>query len=169
MAKEPDEQAPPTLAEFNDEDYCRDVLQLDEHMTEDTLDQELLNDAAIYGIEMAPSKAHISVCDSMATIESAHARTGSMASCASLSTNATSRSSSDDLKSHERQSPSFSDYDRYLQRADSAVLVAPPMPPEPAPSIFSVSTRKSYSSIKSGISSRFRGFRRMKASNANMK
>lgn len=166
MANEADKNT--MLAEFNDQDYCKDVLQLDQERTEDLLDQELINEAATFGIEVPrPSKAHISVCDSTATVESRHARTGSTASRTSLSTNATSRSSSD---GKSRPSASFSSYDRFIEQAADAPDEHPlPPAPEPAPSIFSVSTRKSYSSIKSGITNRFRGLRRKKTSSDILK
>lgn len=156
-----------TMAEFNDTDYWRDVLLLDAESTEDLIDKKIIQQAAILGVEIAPpSKGHISLCDSSVTVESRHARTGSTGSQASVSTDATSRYSSDVRKKENRQSTSFVEYDKFLEQGQTGAFLAAAS--EPAPSIFSVSTRKSYSSIRSNFKNRFR-LRRNKESVENLK
>lgn len=155
-----------TLAEFNDTDYFDQVLSFQGGPnTEEDIDRILAEEAAILGVEVAPPiTSYESLYDSTGTVQSRHARTGSSASQASVSTNATSRSSTEDAKS---QNTSFDEYDQFIQQLD----LYPPLPSQhtgQAPSLFSVSTKKSYSSIKDGIKNRFR-MRRNKASNTQSK
>lgn len=156
--------------DYRDDDYTREVLQLDEGQTEDGVDQNLSKEAEKLGITITipptPSgNPHISMCDSAITVGSHHARTGSTGSEGSHSTGMTSRSSEDTStprkRSSTRRSLSFSEYEKYLaqteaQDAAKSGYNAPPIPSEPAPSLFSVSTRRSYVSLKNGIRSRFR-------------
>lgn len=176
-----------TPDELNDGDYLSEVLQLESSGTENALDDGLAHDAAVLGIEIPPPisvkhNGHESVCDSSVTIGSRHARTGSSGSQASISTGITSRSSTENIdgsspvpskRSHSRRSLSFSDYDKFIlqQQQPGTGLTMYPMPPipsDPAPSLFSVSTRKSYNSIKNGIKVRLK-LRRNKASEENLK
>jgi hypothetical protein len=171
------------LPEYSDqEEYNQDVLRLEAPTAEDTLDQDLLQEAAVLGIQIpgvAPEvrEGLASLCDSAATIESRHTRTGSTGSEASASTGATSRSSSVHPPTNSTPLPqarktwqrflSLSEYERYLSQADTQQSPNPqtgrPLPSESAASIFSVSTYKSYKSLKDGIRSRF-GFRRPRVS-----
>jgi hypothetical protein len=64
-----------------------------------------------------------------------------------------------------RRSLSISDYEIYLaqheaQEAMKSGVVPPPIPAERAPSLFSVSTRRSYIGVKNGIKSKFKLRRR---------
>jgi hypothetical protein len=156
--------------DYADDDYTREVLQLDEGQTEDDVDQNLSKEAEKLGIAITipprpNDNPHISMCDSAITVESHHARTGSTGSEGSHSTGLTSRSSEDTStlreRSSTRRSLSFSEYDKYLaqteaQDAAKSGYNALQIRSEPAPSLFSVSTRRSYVSIKNGIRSRFR-------------
>ena len=159
--------------EYNDRDYALEVLQLEDAQTERAVDQHLTKEAEKLGITISrrPSSngnPHISVSESVMTVGSRHARTGSTGSEGSNSTGMTSRSSHDDHSTLDAQKPSgsrrsasFSEYERYLvqteaQDAAKSGFKVPPIPSEPTPSLFSVSTRRSYVSIKNGIKSRFR-------------
>jgi hypothetical protein len=168
--------------EYNDENYFCEVLQLEESQTEALFDDKLMQEAEKLGITISrPPTAngldenHNSVCESALTEPSHHARTASSGSAGSVSTGMTSRSSNEQLDNstplHARKLPisrrslSFTEYEKYLaqhevQEAMKSGVVPPPMPSEPAPSLFSVSTRRSYVSIKNGIKSKFRLRRR---------
>jgi hypothetical protein len=169
--------------EYSDSDYAREVLQLEDGQTEEGVDQDLTKEAEKLGIIISRpptpnDNPHISMCESAITVGSHHARTGSTGSEASDSTGMTSRSSNEQLenstplharkRSSSRRSLSFSEYEKYLaqteaQDAAKSGYNPPPIPNEPAPSLFSVSTRKSYVSIKNGFKNRFR-FRRNRTS-----
>ena len=176
-------------AEYNDSDYFREVLQLDDGTTESLFDEHLVQQASKLGITIsrpptptAQNAAHNSMCESAITVASHHARTSSTGSQGSGSTGMTSRSSNEQLdnstppqarkRPNSRRSLSFSEYEKYLMQAEQAEaktgFVPPPIPAEPAPSLFSVSTRRSYVSIKNGFKSRFR-LRRSKTSQDNLK
>lgn len=168
----------PVPAEYNDEDYFHEVLQLDDGQTEALVDEKLTQEAENLGITISRPPApntqnatHNSMCESAMTLASHHARTASSGSQGSVSTGMTSRSSNEQLDNstplHARKRPisrrslSFAEYEKYLaqheaQEAMKMGIVPPPMPSEPAPSLFSVSTRRSYVSIKNGIKHRFR-------------
>ena len=173
--------------EYNDSDYIREVLQLDDGITEALFDEHLVEQASKLGIAISrPSTptpqniAHISMCES--AITSHHARTASTGSQESASTGMTSRSSNEQVdhltppqarkRPSSRRSLSFSEYEKYLTQIEQAEaktgLVPNPMPSEPAPSLFSVSTRRSYVSIKNGLKSRFR-LKRSRASQDSLK
>lgn len=163
---------PAATSEFNDVEYIREVLQLEEGKTEAILDNDLTALAEELGITVAQpvnmkgaaNPAHSSVCDSSTTFTTNHARTASTGSRASTSTGITSRSSNEGLNGHAhmRRSLSFTDYDKFIEGIEaqallSGAMVPPPIPTESAaPSMFSVSTRKSYQSIKSTLKQRFR-------------
>jgi hypothetical protein len=153
--------------EFNDADYAREVLQLKGGMTEDMYDVALAKEAEKMGIIVArsptPSQAaYNSVRESAITATSHHARTTSSASQRSISTGLTSRSSIGDStpsqtrkRSNLRRSLSFSGYE-HLAVQTIAGFSPTQGPTEPAPSLFSVSTRRSFSSIRSGIKNRLK-------------
>lgn len=159
-------------AEYRDTNYFREVLQLEDGRTEADYEERLNQEAEKLGITISrpPSLRnehinHNSMCDSSTTVVSHHARTASSGSNGSASTGMTSRSSNEDLETSRkrgsiRRSMSFSEYEKYLAEHDTQEtrfnVFPPPIPLEPAPSLFSVSTRKSYTSIKSGIKNKFR-------------
>jgi hypothetical protein len=165
-------------AEYSDENYFCEVLQLEEGQTEASFDVKLAQEAEMFGVTISrPPTAngrnenHNSVCESALTGLSHHARTASSGSQGSASTSMTSRSSNEQLDNatplHARKRPisrrslSFTEYEKYLaqheaQEAIRSGVVPPPIPMEPAPSLFSVSTRRSYVNIKKGIKSKFR-------------
>jgi hypothetical protein len=183
----PDTTAP---TEYNDEDYFCEVLQFEEGETEALFDDKLVQEAEKLGITIsrpptanAQDENHNSVCESALTEPSHHARTASSGSAGSVSTGMTSRSSNEQLDNstplHARKLPisrrslSFTEYEKYLaqheaQEVMKTGVVPPPMPSEPAPSLFSVSTRRSYVSIKNGIKSKFR-LRRSKTNQEGLK
>ena len=168
----------PVPAEYNDEDYLYEVLQLNDSQTEALVDEKLTREAEKLGITISrpptpntQNAAHNSMCESAMTLASHRARTASSGSQGSVSTGMTSRSSNEQLNnstpSHarklsiSRRTPSFTEYEKYLaqheaQEAMKTGIVPPPIPSEPAPSLFSVSTQRSYVSIKNGIKHRFR-------------
>ena len=182
--------------EYNDRDYFRDVLQLEAGLTEAAFDSRLVREAEALGITISrpaspanndQNVAHHSVSHSAVTVGSHHARTFSSGSQGSDSTGMTSTSSNEHSdnasrpqtkrRSIARRSFSFSEYARYLAHAEAQdnnalrAFVYPPVLPEPAPSLFSVSTRRSMKSIKSlkkGIQSRLR-LRRNYASQDDLK
>jgi hypothetical protein len=168
----------PVPAEYNDEDYLYEVLQLNDSQTEALVDEKLTREAEKLGITISrpptpntQNAAHNSMCESAMTLASHRARTASSGSQGSVSTGMTSRSSNEQLNnstplharklSISRRTPSFMEYEKYLaqheaQEAMKTGIVPPPIPSEPAPSLFSVSTQRSYVSIKNGIKHRFR-------------
>lgn len=169
---------------YTDSDYIREVLQLENGLTEALFDASLVQEAEELGITLSrpatPTEkehhvAHNSVCTSADTVESHvfHARTFSSGSHGSNSTDMTSWSNGQPeiavgpqtkIRSMAKRSLSFSEYEKYLARAeaqDNALrgFASPALLPEPAPSIFSVSTRRSIKSIKSiknGLKSKLR-------------
>jgi len=167
--------------EYNDEEYFREVLQLGNGQTEALFDESLTKEAEKLGITIsrppssnAQNPNHDSMRDSGMTVGSHH-RTASSGSQGSVSTGMTSRSSNElDSAGHVRKRPStrrslsFTEYDKYLSQHEAqeamktGVVMPPPMPAEPAPSLFSVSTRRSYVSIKNGIKNKLQ-FRRKKS------
>ena len=173
-------------AEYDDGGFLREVLQLDEGQTEAAFDEDITKEAERLGITISrpptPNQdAHISMCESALTVQSQHARTASSGSQGSNSTGMTSRSSNENLdhlapmqtrkRSNTRRSLSFSDYEKYLNHyalQTSSSIIPPPIPNEPAPSLFSVSTRRSYQSIRNGFKTRFR-LRRNKPSKDDLR
>lgn len=166
-----------SLEEFRQSTYGKEVLLL-EDLTEDAFDEELAKEAAALGIEVKPvakpqngHTVHTSLCESAGTVPSGHTRSGSSGSQASASTALSSRSSDDSPAagilpiprrlSAGRRSLSFADYDKYLTQSEkqqeaSGHGYAHLLPLEPAPSLFSVSTRKSYTSFKNSIKGRLK-------------
>lgn len=159
--------ATPSPVEFNDADYIREVLQLEGGATEDVYDEALAKEAERLGIIIArtptPSQAaYNSVRESAITATSRHARTTSSGSQGTISTGLTSRSSfaastapQTRKRSNARRSLSFSGYED-LAVQTIAGFSSTRASAEPAPSLFSVSTRRSFSSIRSGIKNRFK-------------
>jgi hypothetical protein len=164
-------------AEYNDDEYFFEVLQLKQDQSEALLDEKLAQEAERLGITIpkpatANSQDGNSICESAPTEFSNHARTASSGSQGSVSTDITSRSSDEHLDnsaalhpkkpSVSRRSLSFTEYDKYLvqheaqQEVTKSNVLPAPMPSEPTPSLFSVSTRHSYASIKFGIKSKLR-------------
>jgi hypothetical protein len=154
------------LEEFRDIDYCKIVLGLNEK-SEHGLDEELSQTAAALGIKISPPTGHSSISESAVTLGSSHTRTASTGSQASISTTATSRTSVENSprrRSSTRRSLSFSEYDKYVEQ----VVFLHPIPADPAPSLFSISTKKSYSSLKSGLRQKLR-LRKSKVSLENVR
>lgn len=161
--------------EYNDKDYEREVLKLEDR-NEEAVDEELVQQAAELGIDVSPAppttqNGHISVCESTATSSSLRPRTDSTGSQESTSTVLTFRSSDGQFlngtspvlrpRISKKRSLSFSEYDRYLALIEAQQQVAingptHPKPSQPAPSIFSVTTRTSYTTIKSSFKRRFK-------------
>jgi hypothetical protein len=175
----------PSSQEFNDADYDREVLQL-EGTCETAVDEALAREAVTLGVDLSQTfvlsqNGHISVCDSAATIGSDHLRTSSMESEASASTGLTSISSNGrsitgippiTRKMSEKRPLSFSAYDRFLAQLEAQEqarieALGHIVSSKRAPSIFSVSTQKSYNGIKSSFKSHFR-LRRNKVSTGNL-
>ncbi|RDW76998.1 hypothetical protein BP6252_05051 [Coleophoma cylindrospora] len=165
--------------EFSDKDFAREVLQLGEHPSEAALDEDIAQRAEKHGITISrPPTANDNPQDSLraSTVDSHHARTSSTDSQDSDSTGVTSRSSQEHLNSSassilrrrgtakSRKSQSFCEYERYVLQTEQQIpklgFVPPPAPAEPAPSLFSMSSRKSYLSIKNGFKARLGKFRR---------
>ncbi|APA15767.1 hypothetical protein sscle_15g105370 [Sclerotinia sclerotiorum 1980 UF-70] len=161
--------------EYNDDDYCREVLRLEgQEKTEIQFDERLNKEAESLGISItgpsADERIDSPLCESPFT-DSQHTNTASSISQDSDSTGLTSTSSDEQLdialtpqpwKQHmARKSLSFHDYEKYVKQIDaqSAIPLPPPIPvssPEPAPSLFSISSRRSYKSFKNGIKLRLR-------------
>jgi hypothetical protein len=161
--------------EFNDADYDREVLQL-EGTCETEVDEALAREATTLGVDLtqtfvASQKGHISVCDSAATIGSEHIRTSSMESAASASTGLTSVMSNDQsiigvppitrMNVSDRRPLSFSAYDRFLAQLEAQEqarieALGHSTSSKRAPSVFSVSTQKSYNGLKASFKSHFK-------------
>ncbi|KAG4422761.1 hypothetical protein IFR04_004109 [Cadophora malorum] len=162
--------------EYNEQDYAVAVLQLEGEQTEAQFDESLAKEAESLGITISrpptpidsQHATHDSLCGSANTVQSHH-RTASSGSHGSASTGMTSRSSNEQLHSSTqtpqqvrkrmsaRRSLSFTEYEKYLaQHGSTKPIIPQPIPAEPAPSLFSVSTRKSYVSIKNGFKNKFK-------------
>lgn len=158
--------------EYNDDEYFREVLQLEgQEQTEIQFDEKLNKEAEKLGISITGPSADETndnhLCESPFTH---HTHTTSSISQDSDSTGLTSRSSNEQLdisipqpwkRPATSRSLSFQGYEKYVKQVDAqcAIPLPPPIPvcsPEPAPSIFSISTRRSYASIKNGIRIRLR-------------
>lgn len=176
--------------EYNDSDYIREVLQFEDGQTETVFDDGLLQQAERLGITISRPQSptqNASMCQSPTTDASHHARTASSGSRESTSTAMTvdsfggqdadfSSSTQTQMRKRPstRRSLSFSEYEKYLeqttaQQASQLVFSPPPIPVESAPSIFSVSSRKSYQSLRNGIKNKFRLRRGRNASMDNLK
>jgi hypothetical protein len=166
---DPQEPPDPERPELSEAGYLKEVLHVTAQLSEAEVVDELLAKASALGIAASsrPStagKQHISSAESATTDNTRHARTLSTDSDGSASTALTSHSSVKRLSAMDATGPSakrsskvlsFSQYDKYLNRLEPN-LKQPKMPKaapesEPAPSIFSVSTRKSYATLKRTI------------------
>ncbi|KAK6580819.1 hypothetical protein PZA11_007055 [Diplocarpon coronariae] len=168
--------------EWNDQDYIVEVLQL-EGQTEAWFDEQLAAEAERLGITIprpvTPTDwqhaTHDSLCESADTVLSHH-RSASSGSRRSVSTGMTSRSSNVELnvapqlarkRMSTRRCLSFLEYEKYVAQyvaqQNTKTIMPPPLPCKPAPSLFSVSTCKSYISIRNGLRSSFK-LRRAKSS-----
>ncbi|KAM3084428.1 hypothetical protein ACMFMG_001468 [Clarireedia jacksonii] len=163
-------------AEFSEDEYNREVLQLEgKGQTETLLDERLNKEAETLGISLTEPTAILedstetSFSDS-AVADSDHTRTASSVSQNSSSTGLTSASSTENLENSptkpvcgkrltSRRSLSFYDYEKYLEQiGEQNAKTVPPVPPvpaippsEPAASLFSVSTKRSYASFKNRL------------------
>lgn len=181
----PQPVAPILGAELSDASYLTEVLRLPANTTETDLDRELAAKATALGISISRP--------STATVATNHARTASGESNATTDTALTSHSSTSPNTNTESQgngesacngnpapttrarsrSLNFSQYDKYLAQIDP-MLKQPkfhrlhPPPSDPAPSLFSVSTRKSYTSFKNGIKAKVRWRKRPPTPGATM-
>lgn len=164
--------------ELDDLSYLVEVLRSVE--TEQHIEQDLTHRAAALGISMPPppSPSEETNCpdpESDATLSSTHARNTSSGSDNTADTAMTSNPPSrPDTGAGQRENPpplpssrarsrslNFSTYDKYLAQLEPnlcqpKILKRPPTPTDNAPSIFSVSTRKSYISIKNGLKAKVR-------------
>src|SRR3569833_2049513 len=158
-AAEADPPAPadgaPQPPELSEAGYLREVLHLTARQTEADVVDELIAKASALGIATAsrpstPGKADISSADSDASASTA-LTSPSIHGAPAL------EPPSPALRRRRSKSLSFSQYDKYLAQVDPN-LEQPKFrleaPPEPAPSLFSVSTRKSYQSIKRVLKNR---------------
>ncbi|KAI1374907.1 hypothetical protein F4677DRAFT_147015 [Hypoxylon crocopeplum] len=158
--------------ELKDADYLSQVLQLSPERTEAYLN-ELIMKATDLGIAISrpPSSAstddkrNTSGAESSITLDTNHARTASTGSEGSASTTLTSYSSNNGyleptgriITRKRSRALTFAQYENYLAQVDPNInqpkfLSPSPTETESAPSIFSVSTSRSYLSIKRGLS-----------------
>jgi hypothetical protein len=151
-----------SLEEFNDAEYFVDVLQLSSCRTEDDLDAELATDAVLHHVVLAPlpetEAVHARIAPSPLSQASNVTRPRSSDS-AVTSTPATSARSSQEQKQDARVPKvqfTFDDYDSFLGRQNDSTAEFGIPSSGAAPSLFSVSTRKSYTSIRNDLKHRFR-------------
>ncbi|KAM0670328.1 hypothetical protein ACQRIU_000723 [Beauveria bassiana] len=147
--------------DVNQDDYAREVLGLDAGITEDAIDADLVAKANSLGIASSTlQKRNTSSAFSSSTFGSTMDQTFS---ATSSSTHATPRSSifaasSTDLA--HSGAGSFALYDQFLASVDTPLEQVRfrkgslPAANSSAQSLFSVSTHKSFSSVKSGFKSR---------------
>lgn len=172
----PDMARPPPLMTTPDDgeaEYRAQVLRLSSQRSEADVEEELVAKATALGIptsRFAHDKRNTSSAESQtSTIATQHVRTFSNASRDSASTTLTSHPSlhavpiAADVPPHSlarkrSKSLSFSQYDKYLSQIDPnihqpKIQKAPPAIPHDttAHSLFSVTSRRSYFSIKEGI------------------
>ncbi|KAI0169742.1 hypothetical protein GGR52DRAFT_480457 [Hypoxylon sp. FL1284] len=168
--------APP---ELEDADYLSQVLQRSPDEAEAYLEQ-LITKATNLGIAISrPStaasmdnKQNPSGAESSVTIDTNHVRTASTNSHGSASTNMTSHSSSNEhteplgriITRKRSRALTFAQYENYLAQADPTLnqpkfMSSSTIEAESAPSLFSVSTNRSYISFKRGLSKLRRGRR----------
>lgn len=156
--------SPSAEDEFNDAEYCKDVLHLDPATTELDVDAALEKQASALGIALTTSALGDARDVPNETVdterEMEHARTESSCSQETTSTGITSpRASNDNTttnslnnpKSGIRRSLSFSEYDRFLARAHIPTTREAPAMVSNGPSLFSAATKKSMTSFRNGI------------------
>ena len=161
------------LDEVDDGDYVKEVLRLAEGQTEDLLDSALENEACALGVPVTLYNMSRgwdnSLCEAIIASASKHARYGSNGSQSSISSHPTSpRSSNDktlsssiDQASVNRNSVSFSDYDKFLLKSNISATTTPlsrssstvnlPRLSSERPSTSSSPPRKSASSFRHGL------------------
>lgn len=157
-------------AEYDAAGYLQEVLQLEEGQTESLFDKILADAAEELGI-LVPKAAVGSEYAEHPTWDSADPEHGTSCYPQDESAPATlpphdrlagppspqmSRRPASSRKGH-----TFSDYDKYLTQLETSDfldngIVAAPLTADPAPSLFSVSSRRSYSSIKEGLKTRLK-------------
>lgn len=162
--------------ELSDALYLAEVLHLQDLAAEGELDRALSAKAGALGIPAsrpprAAEQLNASSAGSAFTVATSYARTASTGSDSSDSTALTSRLSTLDVTASESvglgktltrsSSLNFSRYENYLGHVEPNLsqprfLKGLPPIPEPAPSLFSISTRKSIQSIKRGIQSKLK-------------
>ncbi|KAI0119093.1 hypothetical protein F4814DRAFT_226016 [Daldinia grandis] len=160
------------LPELREADYLTQVLQLSSEKTEAYLN-ELIMKATTLGITISQPSSAVSIrnkrnpsgAKSSITIDTNHGRTASTGSEGSASTALTSHPSTDgypeitgrSIARKRSKALTFAQYENYLAQADPNLnqpkFISPsPTESESAPSIFSVSTNKSYLIVKRGLS-----------------
>jgi len=161
----PDDEAQPP--ELSEEGYLHEVLHVTAQLSEAQVVDELVAKASALGIATTasrpstPGKPNISSAESATTDGTRHTRTLSTDSAGSHSTALTAYSFTQGPAKMEApkaaakratKALSFAQYDVYLTQVDPNLkqpkLPKAPPPPGPAPSLFSVSTRKSFVSIR---------------------
>jgi hypothetical protein len=167
--------------ELSDAEYYNEVLQLPIDKSETHVEDELIARAQRLGISTSRSpnddidKRYTSSAQSASTGVTYHAPTFSTGSRASTSTDITVQSSifarpdpesllSDNvIDVHSSKDLSFAPYDKYLTQIDRNLdqpkfrrVTAPPDNEPSSKSVFSVSTKRSLFSVKSGIKNKLR-------------
>ncbi|KAI8274003.1 hypothetical protein K4K60_010146 [Colletotrichum sp. SAR11_57] len=161
--------------EDDEADYLDQVLRLSTQTTEAAIDEELVAKATALGIStsgLTPENTDAGPESRASTVATQHVRTFSTASRNSASTTLTSHPSlntapftaatadvpPNSLARKRSKSLTFSHYDKYLSQLDPNIhqpkIQKAPLPAVLDPSthsLFSVSTRRSYFSIKEGI------------------
>jgi len=167
-------------AEFSAAEYENEVLRTGGH-TEAVFDEALTREAEILGISRphTPTPAHHAMSECATSVDSNHARTNSKDSNQSNSTALSSTSYDGQFedsiaaqfrkRASHRRSLSFSEYEQYLAQTEAQPrkdmgFFIPSKTAEP--SLFSMSTRKSYHNIRNSFKNRFR-LRRVKPSLTN--
>ncbi|OHF03436.1 IBR domain-containing protein [Colletotrichum orchidophilum] len=162
-----------TTPEDGEAEYSAQVLRLSSQRSEAIVEEELLAKATALGIStsrFSHDKRNTSSAESQtSTIATQHVRTFSTASRGSASTTLTSHPSLNavpiaadvppqSLARKRSKSLSFSQYDKYLSQIDPNMhqpkiqKTPPPIPHDTsAHSLFSVTSRRSYFSIKEGM------------------
>ena len=162
--------------ELSEAEYYNAVLQLPVEKSETHLDDEIISRAESLGIivpppiEALPDKRYTSSAQSASTAVTYHGRTFSTGSTGSASTALTAQSSicatskSSPLSGNKKQPPkdlNFAQYERYLSKLEP-ILDQPKFrkgsvaADTSSKSLFSVSTKRSVFSIKSGLKTRMR-------------
>lgn len=160
--------------------YLKEVLQLQDGMSEETLDDALEQEAQKLGLSVAKrphtkARKRTSTCDSYLTTVTDDAGTESTKSRRTDWTMATSICPSKEnvvlraltTPAAKRESQSFLNYESFLlrSRTQDALRTGFGSSPTPEPSLFSMSSRRSYASIKQSLKNRLSLGRRKTMSN----
>lgn len=169
MGRAPATEPPPEQPEH---EFLTEVLQLPSEDFQAYF-EGLIKRAAQLGISVSRpnssksfhDKRNTSGADSSVTIDTNHVRTVSTSSqnsddtaISSVSTKDGNRDAQESILSRSRpQNLTFAQYEAYLQQTDKAMdqpsfLSSPPAQEQVPASVFSMSTRKSYKSIKQSLS-----------------